>query len=57
MNDSVKAVRAIYKCFTEGGETEKAMRYTLKTLSDSTGIAAYNVYRDIYALYKLFADE
>jgi hypothetical protein len=53
MNDSVKAVKAIYKCFAEGKSVEPAIRYTLKTLSDASGIAGYNLYRDIYALYEL----
>lgn len=54
MNDSVKAVKAIYKCFAEGKSVEPAIKYTLKTLSDASGIAGYNLYRDIYALYELF---
>ena len=53
MNDSVKAVKAIYKCFAEGKSVEPAIRYTLKTLSDASGVAGYNLYRDVYALYEL----
>jgi hypothetical protein len=54
MNDSVKAVKAIYKCFAEGESAEPAVRYTLKALSDASGVAGYNVYRDVYALFELF---
>ena len=57
LNSATKTGKEVYKLFTGEGSTEKAVRNALKTLSDSTGIAAYNLYRDIYALYKLFADD
>jgi hypothetical protein len=57
MNSAVKTGKEVYKLFTGEGSTEKAIRNFLKTASDSSGIAAYNVYRDIYALYEMFADD
>ena len=56
MSNSIKAGKAMYKLFTGEGSTEKTIKYLLKALSDISGIAAYNVYRDIYALYELFND-
>ena len=57
LNSFVKTGKQVYKLFTGEGNSEKAVRNALKTLSDSTGIAVYNVYRDIFALYKMFADD
>jgi hypothetical protein len=56
MVSAVKAGREMYKLFTGEGSTEKAIKNALKVLSDSTGIAAYNVYRDIQSMYELFDD-
>jgi hypothetical protein len=56
MTNTMRAFKEIYKLFNGEGSSEKALRNTLKALSDSTGIAAYNVYRDIYALIELFND-
>jgi hypothetical protein len=56
MVSAVKAGKEMYKLFTGEGSTEKAIKNALKVLSDSTGIAAYNVYRDIQAMYELFDD-
>lgn len=54
--DVSKMVKEISKLAEGKGSAEKAVRYALKALSDSSGIPGYNIYRDLYAIYKLFAD-
>ena len=54
MESTTKGVKEIYKLLTGEGSGEKAFKHILKALSDASGIAAYNLYRDIMALYKLF---
>jgi hypothetical protein len=56
LNSGIKMSKEMYKLFTGEGSTEKAIKNALKLLSDTSGIAAYNVYRDIYAFYELFND-
>ena len=55
-SDASKMIKELSKLSDGKGSVEKAIRYALKAFSDTSGIAAYNVYRDIYALYELFAD-
>jgi hypothetical protein len=57
LNSLVKTGKEVKKLFEGEGSTEKLIKNSLKALSESTGIAVYNVYRDIYALYELFADD
>ena len=55
MNSTVKTGKEIYKLMTGSGDPEKLLKYLLKAGSDVTGIAAYNVYRDIMAFYMFLA--
>jgi hypothetical protein len=57
MNDLMKMGKEAYKVFNGEGASEKLVRYGLKTLSDVSGIAFYNAYRDLYALYELFDED
>jgi hypothetical protein len=54
MESTVKGIKEIFKLFSGEGSGEKAFKHLLKALSDATGIAGYNIYRDVMALYKLF---
>ena len=54
MESASKGVKELYKLMTGEGSGEKAFKYLLKALSDSTGIAGYNLYRDVRALIELF---
>lgn len=51
MNSTIKAGKEIYKLMSGSGDPEKLLRYMLKAGSDVTGVAAYNVYRDVVAFY------
>jgi hypothetical protein len=55
MYSSVKMVKSWIKAFSgDEGQTAKAIKNTLRTFSDFTGLALYNVYRDaLSALDKL----
>ena len=54
MESAVKGTKEIFKLLAGEGSREKAFKYLLKALSDATGIAGYNLYRDAMALYNLF---
>ena len=54
MESAAKGVKEIYKLMVGEGSGEKAFNYLLKALSDSTGIAGYNLYRDVRAFIELF---
>ena len=54
MESASKGVKELYKLMTGEGSGEKAFKYLLKALSDSTGIAGYNLYRDVRAFIELF---
>ena len=47
MGNSVKGIKEIGKLFAGEGSSHKAIVYILKTLSDMSGIAGYNLYRDL----------
>ena len=58
MNNTVKAGKEIVKLMSGDGDPIKLLNYVLKSGSDVTGIAAYNIYRDILALYmNLFGED
>jgi hypothetical protein len=52
----VSALKELAKLTTEDGDWEKVLKNILKALSDSTGVAAYNIYRDVMAFIEMFED-
>jgi hypothetical protein len=54
MESATKGTKEIFKLVSGEGSGEKAFKYMLKSLSDATGIAGYNIYRDIRAFLELF---
>jgi hypothetical protein len=54
MESTVKSAREMFKIISGEGSGEKLFKNLLKALSDATGIAAYNIYRDVVAFLKLF---
>ena len=55
MDDASKMLKLIPKLLDgEEGSGEKVFRYMIKALSDATGVAAYNIYRDVMAFIELF---
>jgi hypothetical protein len=52
----VSALKELAKLTTEDGDWEKVLKNILKALSDSTGVAAYNIYRDVMAFIEMFND-
>ncbi len=53
MESAVKGVKELVKYIAGEGSGEKAFKHLLKALSDSTGIAGYNLYRDVKAFLEL----
>ena len=51
MEEMTKSIRTWYKIFAEGkGKPATAIKYSIKTISDLSGLAFYNLYRDAMAL-------
>ena len=49
MEGMTKSIKAWYKIFNGKGNPSSAIKYSLKALSDVSGLAFYNVYRDVMA--------
>ena len=56
MDKAVKSASEVLKLMDGKGSVEKMIRYGLGSLSDATGIAGYNLYRDVMATIDLFTD-
>ena len=54
MKNSTEAVKEVTKFVAGEGSGEKALEKTLRALSDGTGVAGYNLYRDVRAFIELF---
>ena len=54
MKNASDAIKEIFKLLVGEGSGEKAFEKTLRALSDGTGIAGYNLYRDVRAFIELF---
>lgn len=50
MGEVTKAITTWYKIFNGKGNTTTAIKYSVKTMSDLTGLPLYNAYRDTMAV-------
>jgi hypothetical protein len=56
MSSLTRALKEAGKIIAGDGELEKLLDYSLKALSDASGIAGYNIYRDGRAFIEMLND-
>ena len=56
MQSTTKALNQIIRLIEGEGDVEKLLNYSLKAVSDASGVAFYNILRDAKALYELLTN-